>query len=164
MLPYLRYGNAFKALACKSIASALATNTTLTVLNIGGNKLGVGGARPPDCSFLGAHAGFFVFSLFVPGSGAKHLASAFSGRNCTLRVLKAAECGFGDPGGKALFDAIVKSSVIADVDVRSNSFKAEAAAAVARMLDGNKSVRRLNLKHNQVILASQKKTCARTNS
>ncbi|XP_067833099.1 NACHT, LRR and PYD domains-containing protein 3-like isoform X2 [Heptranchias perlo] len=136
----------------KDLVYALSTNRSLTVLNLGGNKLGDSGVkllsavlRNPDCKIQ--ELGLYGNDLTAC---AEDLVSALS-TNWLLTVLKLGDNKLGDSEVKLLFAALRNPDCkIQKLDLAGNGLTDSCTEDLVSALSTNRSLTHLNLNNNKL--------------
>ena len=105
------------------MGEALAVNTTLTKLNLGGNSLGKEGGRA-----MGE-------ALAV---------------NTTLAKLDLGYNAFGKEGGRAMGEALAVNTTLTQLHLGGNKIGTKGASAIAQALEVNKALTNLDLSSNRI--------------
>lgn len=134
------------------LATALATNGTLTSLRLADNKVGRKGAR--DLAAALRSSNWTLALLDLRGNGindeaARSLAAVLR-HNTTLTTLELARNSVGGSGAQALGEALRNNEHLRVLDLASNNLDRGGALAVASMMDANASLRELDLADNHL--------------
>ncbi|CAN8024127.1 unnamed protein product, partial [Ixodes persulcatus] len=127
------------------IAGALATNDTLQHLNMGGNSIGLTGAKALASS-LEANSSLLTLNLRnnnLGTCGAISLADVLP-RNRTLQELYLCKNSIGEEGVVAIADSLVANQSLRALSIEANYLGDNGVAALARLLSSNGTLVKLH--------------------
>ena len=133
------------------LAHAMATNSTVTKLDLAGNRIRVSGAASlAKAVEINSTLTTLDLSMNEIGdSGAAALAKALE-INSTLTTLDLFGNEIGDSGAAALAKAVEINSTLTELDLCNNEIGESGAAALAKAVEINSTLTKLNLSHNRI--------------
>ena len=133
------------------LAHAMATNSTLTHLNLSYSGIGDSGAAAlaKAVEINSTLTRLNLFDNRIGDSGAAALAKAVE-INSTLTELNLSFNGIGDSGAAALAKAVEINSTLTHLDLSRNGIGDSGAAALAKAVEINSTLTRLNVANNRI--------------
>ena len=133
------------------LAHAIATNSTVTELDLFGNGMGDSGAAAlaKAVEINSTLTRLNVANNRIGDSGAVALAKAVE-INSTLTELHLSHNGIGDSGAAALAKAVEINSTVTELDLFGNGMGDSGAAALAKAVEINSTLTRLNVANNRI--------------
>ena len=133
------------------LAHAMATNSTLTRLDLSGSGIGDSGAaalaKAVEINSTLTH--LYLSYNRIGDSGAAELAKAVE-INSTVTRLDLSENGIGDSGAAALAKAVEINSTLTRLNVANNRIGDSGAAALAKAVEINSTLTDLDLSYNGI--------------
>ena len=133
------------------LAHAMATNSTVTKLDLFGNEIGESGAASL-AKAVEINSTLTTLDLSANGigdSGAAALAKAVE-INSTLTTLDLSANGIGDSGAAAMAKAVEINSTLTELDLIFNKIGDSGAAALAKAVEINSTLTQLYLRDNRI--------------
>ena len=150
-IPYLNLKSEIEEDAVVFLSKALAVNSSLTYLDLRGNRIGSSGAASLSQA-LAVNSSLTNLDLSknrFGNSGAASLAQALA-VNSSLTKLDLSENRFGNSGAGSLAQALTVNSSLTKLDLSENRFGNSGAASLAQALAVNSSLTNLNLRGNSI--------------
>ena len=150
-IPYLNLKSEIEEDAIVFLSKALAVNSSLTYLDLRGNRIGSSGAASLSQA-LAVNSSLTNLDLSknrFGNSGAASLAQALA-VNSSLTKLDLSENRFGNSGAGSLAQALTVNSSLTKLDLSENRFGNSGAASLAQALAVNSSLTNLNLRGNSI--------------
>ncbi|XP_068700180.1 NLR family CARD domain-containing protein 3-like isoform X2 [Montipora foliosa] len=133
------------------LAHAMATNTTVTELDLLGNGIGDSGAA---ALAEAVEINSTLTHLYLSGNGISDPGAAALAKaveiNSTLTHLNLFDNRIGDSGAAALAKAVEINSTLTDLDLSYNGIGDSGAAALAKAVEINSTLTELHLSHNGI--------------
>jgi hypothetical protein len=150
-------GNSIGVEGAKAIAEALKVTAVMTTLYLGGNKIGDEGAKA-IAEALKVNAVLTTLGLYdnkIGAEGAKAIAEALK-FNALLTTLSLTDNKIGPEGAIAIAEALKVNAVVTTLSLYGNSIGAEGAKAIAEALKVNAVLTKLNLEYTKMGDAGKK--------
>ncbi|CAE7643758.1 NLRC3 [Symbiodinium necroappetens] len=134
----------------EAIAEALKTNSTLTSINLEGNRIdedggkAIGEALKSNSTLASINLGFCNI-----GEGAQAICEALK-TNSTLTSINLERNHIGNEGGKAIGKALKTNSTLTSINLESNFIGGEGGKAIAEALRSNSTLTRIELAYNRI--------------
>jgi Ran GTPase-activating protein (RanGAP) involved in mRNA processing and transport len=148
----LNYNN-IRSEGCMHICRALETNSTLQVLWLVGNSIGVLGATSLGEVLYHKNTTLkelYLSSNSISNDGLKGLSKGLGGVNPSLQVLTLDDNKFGDSGICALSKALSSNISLIELNMSSNTYNDLGQKALAEALQRNTSLQKLCLSYSKL--------------
>ena len=144
-------GNKIGGAGAAALAEAIKTNSTVTRLYMSKNGIGDAGvaALAEAIKINSTATELYLSQNGIGEAGAAALAEAIK-TNTTVTVLHLSGNSIGDAGAAALAEAIETNSTVTNLDLSKNVIGDAGAAALAEAIKTNSIVTILNLSHNDI--------------
>ncbi|EPY19555.1 hypothetical protein STCU_09392 [Strigomonas culicis] len=154
-------GNKLSAPDVRKLLKSIATSTTVTRLNISSNEIGPDGAALVQKALArNTYITHLNLSMNELGpSGAASLAELLAVPTCAVQTLLLYGNYLGDDGVRMLCEAIQGNKEVKRFTLGNNNVTDNCAAAIAAMLEANRTLEELDLRLNAFTVGGMKRLC-----